>query len=110
MLAALQQKEQRIDPRDQGRQDESITQEQQWRKKKKNRIPDYRRAKSSTAIGAGYQTVSVDWVTGTGVSITVATGTGAQIGAAGGPLEPGGTGLTGQAGIARRTSGKGSHC
>lgn len=44
VLAALQQKEQRIDPRDQGRQDESMTQEQQWRKKKKNRIPDYRRS------------------------------------------------------------------
>ncbi len=44
-----------------------------------------------------YQTVSADWITGTGVSITVTTSAGAKMRAAGNSFKTGRAHLTGQA-------------
>ena len=44
-----------------------------------------------------YQTVSADWITGAGMSVTVTTGAGAKIGAARDALETRGAHLAGQA-------------
>lgn len=52
-----------------------------------------------------YQAVAADWIAGAGVPVAVAAGTRAKIGAAGDAFETGGTHLTGQAGVAWRTSG-----
>lgn len=53
-----------------------------------------------------YQTLAADWIAGAGVPVAVTAGTRAKIGAAGDAFETGGTRLTGQAGVAGRTSGK----
>lgn len=49
--------------------------------------------------------MAADWIAGAGMPIAVAAGARAKIGAAGDTFETGGTHLTGQAGVAWRTSG-----